>query len=155
MPKLAPRGWQIEALHEWERAGNRGIISVVTGGGKTVFALSCIDRIRPSATLIVVPTTALLEQWWSEAAAYFDLDLDEINIVTGNLRFRVEVDRGNDGATMMLGRSPLLDDPTDQTLMGGAVPVFPATQPPPKSKGRIIVPAIVVVILVLAGLAWA
>jgi superfamily II DNA or RNA helicase len=89
LPKLAPRGWQFAALHEWERAGNRGIVSVVTGGGKTVFALSCIDRIRPSATLIVVPTTALLEQWWSEAAAYFDLDLDEINIVTGNLRFRV------------------------------------------------------------------
>ena len=89
MPKLAPRGWQVAALQEWERAGNRGIVSVVTGGGKTVFALSCIDRIRPSATLIVVPTTALLEQWWSEAASYFDLDLDEINIVTGNLRFRV------------------------------------------------------------------
>jgi len=89
VPKLAPRGWQIEALAEWERAGHRGIVSVVTGGGKTVFALSCIDRIRPIATLIVVPTAALLEQWWEEAASYFDLDLDEINIVTGSLRFRL------------------------------------------------------------------
>lgn len=89
MPKLSPRGWQVEALAAWERANHRGIISVVTGGGKTVFALSCIDRIRPIATLIVVPTTALLEQWWEEAASYFDLDLDEINIVTGTLRFRV------------------------------------------------------------------
>lgn len=84
-----PRGWQIEALAEWERANHRGIVSVVTGGGKTVFALSCIDRIRPVATLIVVPTAALLEQWWEEAASYFDLDLDEINIVTGSLRFRL------------------------------------------------------------------
>lgn len=89
MPKLMPRGWQIEALAEWERANRRGIISVVTGGGKTVFALSCIERIRPIATLIVVPTAALLEQWWEEAASYFDLDLDEINIVTGSLRFRL------------------------------------------------------------------
>lgn len=89
MPKLAPRGWQIEALAEWERADHRGIVSVVTGGGKTVFALSCIDRIRPIATLIIVPTAALLEQWWEEAANYFDLDLDEINIVTGSLRFRL------------------------------------------------------------------
>lgn len=64
-------------------------MSVVTGGGKTVFALSCIDRIRPIATLIVVPTTALLEQWWEEAASYFDLELDEINIVTGSFRFRL------------------------------------------------------------------
>ena len=54
-----------------------------------MFALSCIDRIRPLATLIVVPTAALLEQWWEEAASYFDLDLDEINIITGSLRFRL------------------------------------------------------------------
>ena len=89
MPKLRPRGWQIDALAEWERSNYRGIVSVVTGGGKTVFALSCIDRIRPIATLIVVPTTALLEQWWEESASYFDIDLDEINIVTGSLRFHL------------------------------------------------------------------
>jgi superfamily II DNA or RNA helicase len=89
LPKLIPRGWQVDALDIWERAGHRGIVSVVTGGGKTVFALSCIDRIKPTATLIVVPTAALLDQWWEEVASYFDLDLDEINIVDGSLRFRV------------------------------------------------------------------
>lgn len=89
MPKLTPRSWQVEALTEWERANHRGIVSVVTGGGKTVFALSCIDRIRPIATLIIVPTAALLEQWWEEAASFFDLELDEVNIVTGSLRFRL------------------------------------------------------------------
>ncbi|WP_446903479.1 DEAD/DEAH box helicase [Burkholderia sp. YIM B11467] len=89
LPKLTPRGWQVAALEEWEQAQHRGIVSVVTGGGKTVFALSCIDRIKPIATLIVVPTAALLEQWWEEAANYFDLSLDEINIVTGNSNFRV------------------------------------------------------------------
>lgn len=89
MPKLNPRGWQVEALDLWERAGHRGIVSVVTGGGKTVFALSCIDRLKPIATLIVVPTAALLEQWWEEAANYFDLDLSEINIITGSLRFKL------------------------------------------------------------------
>lgn len=89
MPKLAPRAWQIEALENWSEAGYRGIVSVVTGGGKTVFALSCVDRLRPSATLIVVPTTALLEQWWVEAAAYFDLNLDEINVVGKTLKFRL------------------------------------------------------------------
>lgn len=89
MAKLTPRGWQIEALSSWEQANHRGIVSVVTGGGKTVFALSCIDHIKPIATLIIVPTAALLEQWWEEAASYFDLELDEINIVTGSLRFRL------------------------------------------------------------------
>ena len=62
---------------------------MVTGGGKTVFALSCIDLLRPIATLIIVPTAALLDQWWEEAANYFDLELDEINIVTSTLRFRL------------------------------------------------------------------
>lgn len=89
MPKLDPRGWQIKALAEWERSGYRGIVRVVTGGGKTVFALSCIDFIKPIATLIIVPTEALLEQWWEEAASYFDLELDEINIITGSLRFKL------------------------------------------------------------------
>lgn len=89
MPKLPPRDWQIEALAKWEKANHRGIVSVVTGGGKTVFALSCIERVRPIATLIVVPTNALLEQWWEEVANYFDLDLDEINIITSTLRFQL------------------------------------------------------------------
>ena len=89
MAKLAPRGWQLQAMENWERADHRGIISVVTGGGKTVFALSCIDRIQPDATLIVVPTAALLDQWWAEAANYFDLELDEINVITGNKRFHL------------------------------------------------------------------
>lgn len=89
MPKLTPRGWQSTALAAWERADHRGIVSVVTGGGKTVFALSCIERLRPQATLIVVPTAALLEQWWEEAASYFDLNLDEVNIVSGSLRFKL------------------------------------------------------------------
>lgn len=88
MPKLTPRGWQLDAMQSWQSAGHRGIISVVTGGGKTVFALSCIDRIKPRATLIIVPTAALLDQWWVEAASYFDLALDEINIITGSRRFQ-------------------------------------------------------------------
>lgn len=89
MPKLTLRGWQLDALLAWEGNDHRGIVSVVTGAGKTVFALSCIERLRASAVLVVVPTTALLEQWWEEAASYFDLKLDEINIVDGRLRFKL------------------------------------------------------------------
>lgn len=89
VPKLTPRGWQVEALKRWEEAGHRGIVSVVTGGGKTILALSCIDRLAPRATLIVVPTAALLDQWWEEAASYFDLKLDEVNILTGSKKLRL------------------------------------------------------------------
>ncbi len=89
MPKLAPRGWQKEALEKWEQAKHRGIVSVVTGGGKTIFALSCIDKLKPVASLIVVPTAALLDQWWEEVASYFDLELDEINIITGSKKLHL------------------------------------------------------------------
>ena len=89
MAKPELRAWQIDAQRAWELAGHRGIVSVVTGGGKTVFALACVERIKPLATLVVVPTTALLEQWWEEVANYFGLELDEVNIVTGTLRFKL------------------------------------------------------------------
>jgi superfamily II DNA or RNA helicase len=81
------RQWQKEALTEW-RGENRGIIEVVTGGGKTVFALACVKEIKPETTLVVVPTAALLDQWWEEAANFFKLQLDEINIITGAKRIR-------------------------------------------------------------------
>ena len=85
---LKLRAWQEEALARWEAAGHRGIVGVVTGGGKTVFALSCVARLRPPTTLVVVPTAALLDQWWEEAASYFAVGLDEIQILSSKARMR-------------------------------------------------------------------
>jgi len=89
MPRPSLRPWQIDALDRWQQARFRGIVSVVTGGGKTVFALACVARLKPISTLIVVPTTALLDQWWEEVASYFNLKLDEINIITGKKRLKL------------------------------------------------------------------
>lgn len=88
MGKLPLRAWQQEALGRWEEAGHRGIIEVVTGAGKTVFALACIDQLRPETTLVVVPTVALLEQWWEQVARFFDLDVDEVHVITGKKQIR-------------------------------------------------------------------
>lgn len=64
--KVAPRGWQVEALHLWTR-DLRGVVRVVTGGGKTIFAELCISAFRErypaGGVIIIVPTTALLDQW--------------------------------------------------------------------------------------------
>lgn len=76
------RAWQRIALERWTKCGHRGIASVVTGGGKTIFALACVEDYRPSATLVVVPTVALLDQWWEEAAAFFNVPLEDIAIVS-------------------------------------------------------------------------
>ena len=64
--KVEPRGWQIEALRFWKQQ-MRGVVRVVTGGGKTIFAELCISAFRErypnGGVVIVVPTTALLDQW--------------------------------------------------------------------------------------------
>lgn len=64
--RFKPRTWQERALREWE-SGMRGVVSVVTGGGKTAFAEMCMLSFRehfPSGRIIVlVPTITLLDQW--------------------------------------------------------------------------------------------
>lgn len=88
MPRLKLRQWQQDALSRWEAEGRRGIAAVVTGAGKTVFALACIDKTQPDTSLVIVPTVALLDQWWEETASFFGLKLDEVHIITGNRRMR-------------------------------------------------------------------
>ena len=60
------REWQENAFPLWW-AKKRGIIKVVTGGGKTVFAIHCLKKYLEEepdkSILIVVPSIALLDQW--------------------------------------------------------------------------------------------
>ncbi len=88
MGKLALRKWQEEAVSLWESFGHRGIVGVVTGAGKTIFALSCIERLRSATSFVIVPTTALLDQWWEESSAFFGLELDEIHVISGKKAMR-------------------------------------------------------------------
>ena len=87
------REWQTRALQNWENAGRTGIVAVVTGAGKTLFALTCIDRYRrtvPAATvLIVVPTAALQEQWLDEITSFFDIPVEQVVLLTGRRRIRL------------------------------------------------------------------
>lgn len=63
--------WQKEAKRAWWENNGRGIVKVVTGAGKTIFALSLISDLYYSTaykegnlkTIIIVPTSALLDQW--------------------------------------------------------------------------------------------
>ena len=60
------RSWQAEAFPLWWDK-QQGIIKVVTGGGKTFFAIYCIKEyikaFPEKDILIVVPSIALLNQW--------------------------------------------------------------------------------------------
>tara|TARA_E500000075_G_scaffold24005_1_gene20712 strand:- start:266 stop:1432 length:1167 start_codon:yes stop_codon:yes gene_type:complete len=71
---LKLREWQENAFPLWW-AKKRGIIKVVTGGGKTVFAIHCLKRYLEEepdkSILIVVPSIALLDQWYEGISLNF------------------------------------------------------------------------------------
>jgi superfamily II DNA or RNA helicase len=73
---LKLREWQENAFPLWW-ARKRGIMKVVTGGGKTVFAIHCLKKYleeEPDKTiLIVVPSIALLDQWYEGISLNFDI----------------------------------------------------------------------------------
>lgn len=61
---LEPRVYQREALAAWRREELRGVVALPTGAGKTAVAVEAMSRVERS-TLVVVPTLALLKQWYS------------------------------------------------------------------------------------------
>lgn len=85
--KSAPRAWQTGALLAWEAASGRGIVEVVTGAGKTVFALLCIQHLartnRADRVVVVVPTTALLDQWYVALREEMSISEDAIGLWSG------------------------------------------------------------------------
>ncbi len=74
----------MQAVEAWEAAGRRGIVSVVTGAGKTLFAEMCMAAYRNSQPggliFVLVPTLALLDQWYVSLSE--DMGLGESDIGT-------------------------------------------------------------------------
>jgi len=87
------RDWQEKALAKWKENGRHGIAAVVTGGGKTFFALHCLrdfNRSVPAATsVIVVPTDALLDQWVEEIVSFFQISLRRVSVLTSRSRINL------------------------------------------------------------------
>jgi superfamily II DNA or RNA helicase len=84
------RQWQREALQAWKAAGDRGVAAVVTGGGKTVLAYACIldliERQPATAIVILVPTLALLDQWFVGLTDDLGVAAEEIALFGGGRR---------------------------------------------------------------------
>lgn len=80
LPEL--RKWQRDAMEKWKTNEYRGCLEVATGGGKTTFALAAylelLEKKPDIKALVIVPTTALADQW----AVNFeeDLGIPEIEI---------------------------------------------------------------------------
>jgi len=71
------RAYQREALDAWRAADERGVLELPTGSGKTVIGLAAIEALG-TATLIVVPTIDLLEQWRGELETEFDVPIGQL-----------------------------------------------------------------------------
>jgi superfamily II DNA or RNA helicase len=68
------RPYQKAALDAWFDAGCRGVIVLPTGAGKTFLALKAIEKLNV-ATLIVVPTLDLLDQWRQHLTSQFGVEV--------------------------------------------------------------------------------
>jgi superfamily II DNA or RNA helicase len=63
---------QTEALETWWIAGGRGVVVLPTGTGKTFLAVLAIHRAARPA-LVITPTIDLLNQWYDELLAAFEV----------------------------------------------------------------------------------
>jgi len=68
------RPYQKAALNAWFDAGGRGVIVLPTAAGKTFVALKAIEKLNV-ATLVVVPTLDLLDQWRKLLSNQFETEV--------------------------------------------------------------------------------
>jgi superfamily II DNA or RNA helicase len=68
------RDYQSQAVEGWEKARFRGIVVLPTGAGKTIMAIKAMERLQ-AATLIVVPTIVLMEQWRDVLTEAFGIEV--------------------------------------------------------------------------------
>ena len=84
-----PRRWQRDALAAWS-SEFQGVVSVVTGAGKTFFAMQCMlvvwEQDADARVLIVVPTVALMDQWRVALQDELGIDDADIDLVGGGTR---------------------------------------------------------------------
>ncbi|MGQ4555183.1 DEAD/DEAH box helicase family protein [Halobellus sp. GM3] len=70
------RPYQEEAIDAWRANGDRGVVELPTGAGKTVLAVDAIGALGVP-TLVVVPTIDLLDQWRRELETEFDVPVGQ------------------------------------------------------------------------------
>jgi superfamily II DNA or RNA helicase len=71
------RPYQQTALDEWRDAGERGVLELPTGSGKTVIGIAAMAALG-TPTLVVVPTIDLLDQWQRELETEFDVPVGRL-----------------------------------------------------------------------------
>lgn len=121
--------WQEKCLERWEANGGRGMVQAVTGSGKTLLALTAMERLDRKLggrllVRIVVPTATLMLQWNKELREHLEAsqrvcsrrDLSQKDISEGEaVRGREYYEEGPDGC----GKGELSGKiPNPQALIG-------------------------------------
>jgi superfamily II DNA or RNA helicase len=81
--------WQQEAVDCWVAGDGdgpfRGTLEVFTGGGKTLIALACAERVAHgeggARLAVVVPTEALAHQWMEAILSFTNTDPSEVGLL--------------------------------------------------------------------------
>jgi superfamily II DNA or RNA helicase len=68
------RNYQNQALDAWIASGNRGIIVLPTGSGKTLVGMKAISLLN-TPTIVIAPTLDLVDQWRSRLKKEFKTDV--------------------------------------------------------------------------------
>lgn len=94
---FALRKWQLECQDKWFSAGKKGVVKVVTGAGKTVFAVSLIERLQNQEfpdlrVIIVAPTIVLQSQWYDLIVRHGNLLPGAVGRLGGGFRDHLEGD---------------------------------------------------------------
>jgi superfamily II DNA or RNA helicase len=71
------REYQQTALDAWRDAGDRSVLELPTGSGKTVIGIAAMEALG-TPTLVVVPTIDLLDQWQDELEREFDREIGRL-----------------------------------------------------------------------------
>ncbi len=121
----SPRDYQAEALRRWRGAGGRGSVVLPTGSGKSFVAILAIHEVlgesMGAGACIVVPTRALLEQWFNQLAdafgvervgAYYgeEKDARSITVTTYHSAFNLLETRGRSFGLLVLDEAHHLAD---------------------------------------------
>ncbi|ELZ34533.1 DNA repair helicase rad25 [Halogeometricum pallidum JCM 14848] len=70
------RDYQRDALDAWRENGDRGVLELPTGAGKTVVAVAAMAELGVP-TIVVVPTVDLLTQWRRELETEFGVPVGQ------------------------------------------------------------------------------
>jgi superfamily II DNA or RNA helicase len=86
-PEIQLHKWQNNALQAWIDSGMWGVVSAVTGTGKTIFAIAAakrfLDEHKDGKVTVIVPSIVLLHQWLREFAKCLDLSLAQVGLRGG------------------------------------------------------------------------